>query len=214
MELDEMKLAWQSIDRHMARRDALDLERYRDRKLVSARVWLLPTQAGLAVQIVAGVATIVASAMFWVAHLGAPHLVVCGVLLQAYGVLLAGTAAREMQMLAGIDYAAPVLAIQRSLEQLRAWRIRLVPLWLATGSFVWIPLTLAVFEAWFRADIYAHAPEVVLWLIVSGVVALVAGCMVWRWVPGTARLFGESAVGGSLGRARKALAEIARFETE
>ena len=214
MELDDMKLAWQSLDRHMARRYALDLERYKERKLASARFRLLPVKIGLALQMLMGVACIVVFTSFWAAHLGSLHLVVSGVLAQAYGLLLVVSAAREMQMLVGIDYAAPVLAIQRRLAAFRAWRVRLLPLWAVTGCFVWIPMLLVGFKAWLDADLYLHAPEVVLAFIGSSVIALAAFWAVGRWVPGAAAYLGESAVGSSVGRSQRVLDEIARFEIE
>ncbi len=214
MELDEMKLAWQSLDRHMARRYALDLERYRERKLASARLRLLPVKIGLALQMLLGVAIIVVFTSFWTANLGSPHLVVSGMLLQAYGLLLVVSGAWEMQMLHGIDYAAPVLAIQRRLAAFRAWRVRLVPLWAVTGCFVWIPLVLVAFKAWLGADLYVHAPEVVLAFVGSGAVGLAAFWSIVRWVPGAAKYLGESSVGSSVGRSQRVLDEIASFETE
>ena len=117
-------------------------------------------------------------------------------------------------MLAGIDYAAPVLAIQRRLAAFRAWRVRLVPLWIVTGCFVWIPLLLIACKAWLGADLYLHAPEVVLAFVVSGAVGLAAFWAIGRWVPGAAKYLGESSVGGSVGRSQRALDEIARFENE
>jgi hypothetical protein len=214
MELDEMKLAWQSLDRHMARRYALDLEQYKERKLASARFRLLPVKIGLVLQMLLGVATIVVFTSFWVAHLGSLHLVVSGMLVQAYGLLLVVCGAWEMQMIVGIDYAAPVLAIQRRLAEFRAWRVRLVPLWIVTGSFVWIPLVLVAFKAWFGADVYAHAPQVVLVFVGSSAGALAAFWAVSRWVPGAARVLNDSSVGRSVGRSQRVLDEIARFETE
>ncbi|MCE9657363.1 MAG: hypothetical protein K8R60_02310 [Burkholderiales bacterium] len=214
MEIDDMKQAWQSLDRQMARRYALDLEQYKERKLGSARLRLLPVKLGLVARMVVGVAIIAASASFWTAHMGSPHLIVSGLLLQAYGLLLVGSAAWEMQMLADIDYAAPVLAIQRRLAKFRAWRVRLVPVWMITGCFVWIPLTLVVFKAWLGADIYARAPEVVLYFLASGGVAMLAFWLIARWVPGAASVLNDSSVGGSLGRSQQVLNEIARFEAE
>src|SRR5450432_1092621 len=186
MELDDIKQAWQSLDRQLARRYALDLEQYRERKLGSVRFRLLPVKLGLVARMVLGVAIIAASTSFWIAHLGSPHLIVSGVLLQAYGLLLVGSAAWEMQMLVGIDYAAPVLTIQRRLARFRAWRVRLVPLWVVTGCFVWIPMLLVAFKAWLGADLYLHAPEVVLAFIGSSLIVLAAFWAVGRWVPGVA----------------------------
>lgn len=214
MDLDDMKQAWQSLDRQMARRYALDLEQYRERKIGSARFRLLPVKLGLVSRMVLGAAIIATSAWFWAAHLGSLHLIVSGVLLQAYGLLLVISAAREMQMLVDIDYAAPVLAIQRRLAELRVWRVRLVPVWMITGCFVWIPATLVVFKAGLGADIYLNAPEVVLYLLASGGVAMLAFWLLARWLPGVASVLNDSSVGGSLGRSQRALDDIARFEAE
>jgi hypothetical protein len=214
MELDEMKLAWQSLEQQMERHYALDLEDYRERKLTRARRYLLPVKLGLVLRIVLGIALIVFSASFWAAHIGSLHLVVSGVLLQGYGLLLVLSAAWEMQLLVGVDYAAPVLAIQRRLERLRSWRLRTLPIWVVTGCFVWIPMTLIVFKAWLGADIYQHAPEVVLYFVGSGVIAMVAFWIGARWIPGATKVLGDGAVGGSLDRSQQFLKELARFEFE
>ncbi len=214
MELDEMKLAWQSLDRQMERRYALDFEHYRERKLTSARRHLLPVKIALIARMLLGVAIIAIAASFWGAHIGSTHLVVSGVLLQVYGLLMVISAAWEMQLLGDVDYAAPVLAIQSRLEKFRAWRVRTMPIWMVTGCFVWIPMTLIVFKAWLGADIYERAPAVVLYFVGSGVVTMVAFWIVARWVPGAARLLGDSNVGGSLDRSRRFLNELVRFEVE
>jgi len=214
MELDEMKLAWQSLDQRMARRYALDLEQYRERKLGSARFRLLAVKIGLLARMVFGVAAVVAGASFWAAHPGSLHLVVSGVLLQAYGLLLVASAAWEMQLLVDIDYAAPVVAIQRSLARFRAWRVRLMPVWIVTGCFVWIPLTIVVFKAWLGADLYVRAPEVVLYLVSCGAVAMLGFWIAARWVPGAAGALADSYAGTSLGRSQQQLDDIARFERE
>src|SRR5438552_692880 len=113
MELDEIKLAWQALDLRMAKSFALDLETYKERKLASARSGLGWVKLGLLLQMLLGIAMIVIFASFWVAHRHVLHFVVSGMLLQAYGMLLVVCSAREMHMIRDIDYAAPVLTIQR-----------------------------------------------------------------------------------------------------
>ncbi len=214
MELDDLKQAWQSLDRRLEQRYALDLHRYRERKLGSARFRLLPVKAGLLLRMVCGVALVAASASFWWAHRGSPHLVASGLLLHAYGLLLIGSAAWEMQLLSELDYAAPVLDIQRRMARFRAWRVRLVPVWMVTGCFVWIPATLVVFQAWLGTDLWRQAPAVVLSLVAGGALAMVAFWAVGRWLPGAARVLNDSSVGDGVRRSQQALDEIARFESE
>ena len=218
MELDDMKQAWQALDRRisqqMDRRYALDFARFRERHVASARRRLVPLQLGLGLRMVAGVALIVAAAAFWSAHLGTPHLLASGLMLQAYGLLLVGSAAWEMQLVADVDYSQPVVAIQRRLEKVKHGRLRLLPVWIATGCLVWLPATVVLFQAAFGADLVRHAPHVVGWLALSGVLAWLAFGAAGRWLPGAAAALHESSVGGALERSQRALQEIARFEAE
>jgi len=92
--------------------------------------------------------------------------------------------------------------------------MRMLPVWIVTGCFVWIPMTLIVFKQWLGADLYARAPAVVLYFVGSGVIAMLAFWVVARWVPGAARLLGESAAGGGLDRSQQFLKELARLEGE
>jgi hypothetical protein len=148
------------------------------------------------------------------AHRQSIPLVISGLLLQAYGVLLVVSGACELHMIRHIDYAGPVLEIQRRLAQLRVWRSRLVGVWVVTGCFVWIPLVLVAFKAWFGADIYANAPEVVVAFFGSGVGCLVLLRAVQRWMPGAARHMDHSSVGKRVLHAQGVLDEIARFQRD
>ena len=219
MELDDMKLAWQSIDRRLEQRYALDFENYKDRKLVGARRRLMPLQVGALVQLVIGVGMILMFVSFWSRHLDVPHLLVSGILLHAYSVMMIISAGRELSLIHGIDYASPVSAIQRKLAELRAWRLRMGMLYGITGCFIWIPLVLVAFKAWFNADIYVHAPGVVAVFIACGAVSLAFLYGLHRWArrPGRearAKSMADNTAGRSVTRAQALLDEIARFEKE
>jgi hypothetical protein len=211
MELDDMKLAWQAIGRQMERRYALDFEVFREGRLRKARRQLLPLRIGLALRLAFGIVLMGLAARFWVMHWGAVHLVVCGLLVHAYGLLLAVTAGHESDLLRGVDYADPVLALQRKLERLRRWRMRTVPLWIFTGCLVWVPMLLIAFR-WLGVDVWRRSPSVVGWFVLSGLVALAGFYAVWRWWPGAAGAMRRDAVGCSLDRSKQFLDEISRFE--
>jgi hypothetical protein len=67
--------------------------------------------------------------------------------LHAYGLLLVLFAVRSLHLIGCIDYAAPVLRIQRQLAELRRWRTRVEwPLFGIVGCFIWIPLLLVIFR--------------------------------------------------------------------
>jgi len=180
---------------------------------------LTPLHVGQWVQLLAGLAMAVLAASFWVQHRATPHLLVSGLLLHAYAVMWIVCAARELHLLHRIDPAAPVLAIQRRLAQLRAWRLLIAPWFGVTGCLIWIPFVLVVFKAAFGADIWRHAPGVVAIFVAVGVLCLATLLAFMRWVrqPQRARLaraLDDGAVGRSVNRAQAELDEIARFEQE
>jgi hypothetical protein len=216
MELDEMKNAWLALDRRLERQEALNLATFRERRLDRLRASLRPMLIGRIVQIVAGAILALTFAPFWVEHLATPHLVVVGASLHAYALMLIIGGARDVYLIRRIDYAAPVLEIQQRLTELRAWLLRTAPAFGAAGCFIWVPFVLWAFMVLFGADVYAHAPEVVYWLLVSSAVPLAALLLVLRWVrrPGRSKwaaLLERSVIPGSVGKAQRFLDEIAAF---
>ena len=216
MELDDMKNAWLAIDRRLERQEALSLATFRERKLDRLRASLRPTLVGRTVQILAGALLALTFAPFWVEHLATPHLVVIGASLHAYALMLIIGGARDIYLIRRIDYAAPVVEIQQRLTELRAWLLKSAPIFGVAGCFVWVPFVLWVFMVLFGADIYAHAPDVVYWLLASSAVCLVPLWLVLRWVrqPGRSKwaaLLERSVIPASVYKAQRFLDEIAAF---
>lgn len=218
MELDDLKLAWQSLDRRLAEQHALNLHVFKDTKLAQAKSKLRPLMIGQVLQLLAGVAICFMFAPFWVKHFGTPHLMIYGVALHAYGIMFIVLAARELYQIGQIDYADPVLVIQKQLAELRRWRILHSPLFGVTGCFIWIPLMLVIFQK-LGADVWVNSPRVVYFFIASGFVALGVLLAIRAWLrhpnrAHVAKSFDDSSVGRSLQRAENVLAEIASFERE
>lgn len=216
MELDDMKNAWLALDRRLERQEALNLHTFRDGRLDRLRASLRPLLIGRIVQIGVGALLALAFAPFWVEHLATPHLVIVGSSLHAYALMLIIGGARDIYLVRRIDYAAPVLEIQRRLTGLRTWLLRSAPVFGTVGCFIWVPFVLWAFMVLFGADIYAHAPEVVYWLLVSSAVPLAAMLLVLRWVrrPGRSKwaaMLERSVIGSSVYRAQRFLDEIAAF---
>ena len=218
MELDELKQAWQSLDRQLEKQNALNVQLLRENrsgKMKRAFRWAI---TGQSLQLLLGVFTSLVFAPFWIEHIGTPHLMLYGLTLHAYGLSMIVFAIRDMAKIAAIDYSAPVLSIQKRLSDLRRLRQQ-AALWFAiAGCLIWVPLTLVVFY-WLGADLWLHAPQVVYWLVVSGIVPVaVLGLIVWLANrPGFDRLrrfIDDSIAGTSLKLAQAALDEIARFEQD
>lgn len=216
MELDDIKTTWQSLNRQLEKHNTLNLQLLRDNrseKMKRAFRWAV---TGQSLQLFFGVLLTCVFAPFWIQHRDSLHLVVYGLTMHAYGLSMILFAARDLALIAAIDYSAPVLAIQKQLSALRRQR-QIAAQWFAiAGCLMWVPLTLIVFY-WLGADLWIHAPQVVFWLIASGLASIaVLGLIVWlARRPGFARLrraIDESIAGKSLLQAQAALDEIARFE--
>ncbi len=217
-ELDDLKATWQTLNRNLERQHTLALLQFRESKHNRLRAGFRPLVAGQIIQIICGALLSLISGNFWVNHLGVLHLMVYGISVHAYGLMLILFAARDLYLIKRLDYAAPVLTLQKQLADLRAWHMQ-AGLWFGVaGCFVWIPLLLMIFKG-LGADVWVHNPDVVGWLLFSGVICLgiMAGIIVWSRRPGKeqfASSLANSSAGRAVKRAEALLAEIESFERE
>lgn len=216
-ELDDLKAAWQTLNRNLERQHTLALHQFKESKLTRFRSGLRPLATGQIIQLICGVMLTGFFAQFWVKHLGTYHLMTYGILLQGYGMMLAGFAVRDLILIHRIDYGAPVVAIQKEIAALRAWHLR-AGMWLAVaGCFIWLPLILLI-PYYLGAGAPIANPQVVWWLGLNILVCLaLAGAAVHLFRRGQGKLakaLRESAVGRSVNHAEAVLDEIARFEAD
>ena len=217
-ELDDLKSAWQTLSRNLERQNALTLHQFRESKLTRFRSGFRWLVVGQVVQIICGVLLTIISARFWINHIGVAQAMIYGISLHAYGVMLIVFAARDLSLIQRLDYAAPVLELQKQIAKLRKWHVR-TALWFGiTGCFIWIPLILAIFYA-LGADVWLRNPEVIGCFVLSSLVpaALLIGIVLWSRRPGKAKLaknLEDNSVGRSVNRAQALLDEIAQFERE
>lgn len=212
VELDEMKLAWQALNHRFERQHALSLQLFRDGRLDRMRRGLQPLVWAQAVQMLLGLLLAGLAVAFWTSHGRVTHLFFCGLLVHLYGVLLIASAARNLYLIQRIDYATPVLLIQRQLADLRAWRVRVeAPMNAILGCFVWIPVTWMNL-AWFGIDLWSR--PFIYWSISSSLVGLAfVFLVVWLMRrAGMARKMEDRAAGRGLQKAEAVLDEISRFE--
>jgi hypothetical protein len=220
MELDELKAAWQSLEQRLERQNALGAMMYRESRLDKARRRLRPLWMGQGLQLVTGVCVAIGAMAFWLSHRDSLHLLVCGLLVQLYGLMFIVAAARNFYLMARIDYSRPLLEIQKRLATLRAWRLRVEgPVFATVGCFMWIPLVLFLLYAELGADIWLWAPTVVWASLATGFVCLLGywSLHVWAHRRGhecAAAVLDREIAGKSVFRVEAVLDEIARFERE
>ncbi len=218
MELDDLKTTWKSIDRRLEMQNNLQLRIYRDGKLDKARTNLRPLFAGQILQIICGALLVAVSALFWTSHRQELHLMLSGLTMHAYGILLIIFGARTALLIKKIDYAAPVVTIQRELAQLRSFFIRSGMAIGLVWWLLWIPMMTMIF-GFLGADLVRNAPSVIYVGSAVGIAGLGFTYWLYHWSrhpdrPHLAKIWNESVTGKSLLKTQRFLDEIAQFERE
>ncbi|MGO1068673.1 serine/threonine protein kinase [Lysobacter sp. CA199] len=219
MELDDLKLAWQELDRKLERQYTMELLRFREERGQRMKSGLRPLAWGQALQMVFGVMCVILGTVFGLHHLGTAHLFAFGLIVSVYGIALIGCGAAMQALLADNDYNAPVVTIQKRLASLRKTYIRTG---LAVGLvwwLLWMPFVSVLLMTLFGVDLYRNAPSVFVTGSVIGVIGLLASWGFYHWSrqpgrPRLAKLMNDSVTGVSLRRAQALLDEIKQFERE
>lgn len=219
MEFDDMKAAWQTLDRRLEQQHELNLQLFRDSRVDKARSGLRPLFWGQIAQILFGVLMILLGVSVWSNHREVTHLLVSGIVVHVYGVVAIMLAAITIGMIQRLDYAAPVLTIQKQLAQLRWFYIHNGMLVGLSWWVFWVPFVMSFFMWLAGADFYANMPAVLNWSLAVGVVGLFVTWAFQRWAQRSGhsrlrKLMDDSMTGSSLRKAQSVLDEIRRFEQE
>lgn len=224
MENDELMATWALLGKQLERQSALQWQQLRERRLERVRGSLWPLRIGQVLQILLlGVPFMLLAALLWhpAGHALAPlpvSVLLAGIVVHAYGVAVTVMAGCTLGMIGKIDYAAPVLDIQKQLEKVRRMYIvngmlAGLPWW-----FLWVPITI-VLSALAGIDLHARSPETVWAGLGIGVLGLVATAAFHRWSrdprrPKLAKTLDDGVTGASLRKARLRLEELQAFERE
>lgn len=215
-ELDDLKTAWLNFSQRLEKQISTDL--WRERRRRSIRSHLRPLAIGQAMQGICGGLFAALAAHFWIAHWGAIHLVICGVLLHLYGLAMMVCAIRSLVLIQQVRYDAAVLVIQKRLATLSSWRLRTAAGFAVAGCVMWVPLVLVIFRQ-NGVDLWLIKPQMIYWFASCACACLALCFAVIRLAcrpdaGGLGRYFRESSIGLNLRRADAELAEITAFERE
>lgn len=219
MELDDFKLAWQTLDQRLQQQNDIGLQLLRERGLDRARKHLRPLWWGQVAQMLFGLVCVLLGATCWNQNLDQPSLLVAGIVVHVYGIatMIAGGAA--LGLTARIDYAAPVVRIQKQLAKLRRFYV-------ASGAAVglawwvlWVPFLVMLTGLGGNAEGFEWLQSWVIISLAIGVAGLLATLWFHRWSrhpsrPRLAKAMDDSVTGGSLRRAQARLDELERFERQ
>ena len=218
MELDDLKTAWQSLDRRLQRQNDLNLQLFRQDKLDRMQSGLRPLFWGQIVQILFGVLFVALAALLWMSQPVHGAVIAAGVVVHAYGVITIIAASIVLAQMRRIDPAAPVLEIQKQLARVRTLYIRSGMLAGLPWWFLWVPV-LMVLLGLIGVNLSAITPALVSGGLGIGAVGLLGTWWFLRWSrhpsrPRLAQAMENSFTGASLRRAKAQLDELMRFEHE
>ena len=115
MELDDFKLAWQTLDQRLQQQNAVGLQLLRERGLDNARKHLRPLWWGQVAQMLLGLLCVLLGATCWNQLSDQPPILVAGIVMHAYG---------AATLIAGGRRAHPEAAGQAAAVLRRQWRRR------------------------------------------------------------------------------------------
>lgn len=217
MELDDFKHAWQTLDRRLQQQNALNFQLLRSHRVDAMRRGFRPLVIGQAIGMLVGAVAMFVLLPLWT-HTAPTHdlaVKICGIGLHVYCIGLIVFGGVMQGFVAGVDYAAPVVAIQQRLLKMRRFYI-------IGGMAIGLPwwfLTAPLLVVLTRGAILDNAPSVIWIQLAIGAAGLVATWLLHRWAhrPGREKIGGwldDSAAGGSIRRAQAALEELRSFERE
>lgn len=220
MELDDLKQALIRLDRRLEEQTAVNVAQVRREARHRLEGSLRPLARGQTWLIVMGAVTAFLGVAAWhgtLDQLGGAF--VSGVILHLYGIAMIVFGAVTKALIAGIDWAGPVLDIQRRLARVRkahVWAGIVIGL---TWCVLWVPALIVLFQLLFGVDISASSPSTWLWIAAGGLAMMAAVWLFHRWAlaagrTGIVAAFDSAFTGEHLNRARAELDAIQRFERD
>ena len=210
MELDELKQAWQTLDKRLQQQNALQLTIFREQKIGSIKSSLRPLFWGQVLQMMFGIATVVAGVWLWRNFPTHTAILISGIVVQLYGIATIIASDVVLVGIARIDRSLPVLEVQQRLAKLRrdyliGGAVVGLPWWL-----LWMVPPVILMSLHAQRTGQTTLPLAVFGWAAFGVLGLLATLGFYRWLrrPGRdalAKRLDDSAAGSSL---RKAQAEL------
>lgn len=216
MELDELKSAWQALDRRLARHGDIGLALFKESRLEKARKSLRGLLWGQLLQLLLGIGLIVLGVACWTRNTDVPGLLATGILVHAFGIVTAAAAGITLGLIGSIDYSAPVLKIQKRMGVLMRFYALNANVCGAPWWIMWV-LVVVAFSGLGEADPRAATPAWIWISLAIGAVGLLATwAFMWKRRHSPAADDGVCAADGADGirRSQRILDEIALFERE
>jgi biotin transporter BioY len=181
MELDELKSRWQEQDKKLDDCLRLNQRLLRESLLGKSDTALRRLSRLLWFELVVNVAGAILVGSFLGDHVTETRYLIPAIALQLGLIAVIVAGARQLATIAGIDYAAPIVEIQRRLEALWLQRIRTTQWILILSPLAWTPLLIVGFKWLLNVDVYsACGTPFVVWNLLFGLLVLVLAVWISR----------------------------------
>ena len=215
MELDDLKLAWQTLDARLARLDQVQLDLLQERRFDRARRNLRPLLVGMALQVLLGLGLVLLGVACWTRNPDVPGLLLSGIALHAFGVMHVALAGIVAGLASTLDYGASVLAIQKRLRLLLRMQVFNSNACGAPWWIMWVVVVIGVAGLSPAPD----ATATPAWIWISLGIGAIGTVATWAWTARAARKPGplyariEDGADG-IRRNLRLFDDIERFERE
>jgi hypothetical protein len=221
MDLQDMKDRWAEYDRKLEVGLRLNTRMLREINLGRVDSALKRLSRLLVFELLTDLAAVVILGMFIASHAGEVRFLAPALLLGVCAVAFAIQSIRQLAALHSLDYSAPVMAIQKQLQELRIERIRVTKWIVLLSPLLWTPLLIVALEGLFGLDAYLFldgswlASNLLVGLAFIPLMLWVARRFAGRWQgsPVVRRLMDDLA-GRSLVEATGFLSDLSDFEKE
>ncbi|MDB4967510.1 MAG: hypothetical protein JWN44_3199 [Myxococcales bacterium] len=180
MDIEELKRLWQEMDRKLDAGLTLNRRAVRALDLATVRTALGRLAWVVAFELAVNLVGVVALGSYAADRVGsgAWRMALPAVALMLGGIALLAVGARQWTALRALDYAAPLVAMQKQVEAIRMGRIRLTAWILLVAPLAWTPLLIVALDALLGIDAYARLGAAYLAANMAFGVAVLVGM---RW---------------------------------
>ncbi|MBX7222411.1 MAG: hypothetical protein K1Y36_20845 [Blastocatellia bacterium] len=220
MNFEDLQNQWAALDQKLEAGLRLNAALLREAKLDKTKSALQRLSFFIWLELACTLPVLFLVGSFLARHFSQPAFFIPGLVLHLAAIGVLGSCIHQLVLLNRIDYAGPVLVIQKRLEALRLHRIRATKWTFLTAPLLWTPLFVVTFKA---LGVNAWAVFPMGWMVgnlLFGVLVMVAG--IWVSKRFGNRISGspfmkqvmDDIAGRSLNRAAAFVATLAEFEDE
>ncbi|MFA6957130.1 MAG: hypothetical protein WC538_14775 [Thermoanaerobaculia bacterium] len=160
MNIEDMKAAWAEHDRKLDSMLQLNLATLRDMRVNTARWSLRRLASGVVIELAITVLALLLLGNFISLHLDEPRFFVPALVVHLSAIALAGSCALQVAMIGSLDYAGPVVSVQKELGKLRILRVRTTKWTFILACVLWAPILVVVARGAIGVDLYMIASAV------------------------------------------------------